>query len=149
MDGPGSDENPHGVGERRGPGFDVFGLIVVGDEILNGRRRDCHFEGIGGLVRARGHRVAWLRILPDDPRYLTAEFARTMREGIPVFCCGGIGATPDDHTRRCAAGAAGVPLVRHPEAVATKWQPSPTKRVPCLSVCWYQLSLPRLPARTS
>ena len=35
-----------------------------------------------------------------------------------VFCCGGIGATPDDHTRACAARAAGVPLSRHPEAAA-------------------------------
>jgi len=95
-----------------------FGLIVVGDEILVGRRRDRHFEGIGGLLRARGYRLAWLRILPDEPEYLVEEFRRTMAEGGAVFCCGGIGATPDDHTRACAAQAAGVPLVRHPGAVA-------------------------------
>jgi molybdopterin-biosynthesis enzyme MoeA-like protein len=97
---------------------DRFGIVVVGDEILNGRRRDRHFEALGGMLRERGFRVAWLRILPDDPDYLSAEFARTMAEGIPVFCCGGIGATPDDHTRACAARAAGVPLVLHPGAVA-------------------------------
>ena len=95
-----------------------FGLIVVGDEILNGRRQDRHFAGIGGLLRERGYRLAWLRILPDDPAYLSTEFARTMAEGLPVFCCGGIGATPDDRTRECAARAAGVPLRRHPEAAA-------------------------------
>jgi molybdopterin-biosynthesis enzyme MoeA-like protein len=33
-----------------------------------------------------------------------------------VFSCGGIGATPDDHTRQCAGKALGVPLVLHPEA---------------------------------
>lgn len=97
---------------------DTFGIIVVGDEILNGRRRDRHFEGIGGMLRERGFKVAWLRILPDDPEYLVSEFARTMDEGIPVFCCGGIGATPDDHTRACAARAAGVALTLHPGAVA-------------------------------
>lgn len=95
-----------------------FGLIVIGDEILAGRRRDRHLDGIGGLVRARGHQLAWLRILPDDPDYLAAELARSMAEGRPVFSCGGIGATPDDYTRECAARAAGVPLVRHPQAVA-------------------------------
>ena len=95
-----------------------FGIIVVGDEILNGRRQDRHFAALGALLRERGFGVAWLRILPDDPDYLTLEFRRTMAEDIPVFCCGGIGATPDDHTRACAASAAGVPLERHPGAVA-------------------------------
>lgn len=93
-----------------------FGLIIIGDEILAGRRRDRHFDNIGGLLRERGLELAWLRILPDDPDYLAAELRRTMGEGIPVFSCGGIGSTPDDHTRACAAAAAGVPLVRHPEA---------------------------------
>ncbi|MDJ0739471.1 MAG: molybdopterin-binding protein [Gammaproteobacteria bacterium] len=95
---------------------DRFGIIVVGDEILGARRRDRHFDGIGGLLRARGFAVAWLRVLPDDPDYLVSELAHTMAEAIPVFCCGGIGATPDDHTRQCAASAAGVPLQRHPGA---------------------------------
>ncbi len=97
---------------------DAFGIIVIGDEILNGRRRDRHFEALGGMLRERGFSVAWLRILPDDPDYLTAELGRSMAEGRPVFCCGGIGATPDDHTRACAARAAGVPLELHPGAVA-------------------------------
>ncbi|WP_078118407.1 competence/damage-inducible protein A [Thiosocius teredinicola] len=96
----------------------MFGIIVIGDEILNGRRKDRHFDGLGQKLRARGFSVAWLRILPDDPDYLIGEFARTMTEAIPVFCCGGIGATPDDHTRACAAQAAGVPLTLHAGAVA-------------------------------
>jgi len=100
------------------PADDRFGLLVIGDEILAGRRRDRHFEGIGTLLRERGYRLAWFRILPDDPAYLVEELGRTMAEGIPVFSCGGIGATPDDHTRACAAQAAGVPLVRHTGAVA-------------------------------
>jgi molybdopterin-biosynthesis enzyme MoeA-like protein len=33
-----------------------------------------------------------------------------------VFSFGGIGATPDDHTRQCVAAAAGVALRLHPEA---------------------------------
>ena len=97
---------------------DTFGIIVVGDEILSARRRDRHFDALGDLLRDRGFGVAWLRILPDDPDYLTAEFRRTMGEGIPVFCCGGIGATPDDYTRACAARAADVAVELHPGAVA-------------------------------
>ena len=97
---------------------DSFGIIVIGDEILSGRRRDRHFDALGGMLRERGFGVAWLRILPDDPEYLASEFTRTMAAPNPVFCCGGIGATPDDHTRACAARAAAVPLTLHPGAVA-------------------------------
>ena len=97
---------------------DHFGIVVVGDEILNARRRDRHFDNLGGLLRERGFGVAWLRILPDDPDYLARELQHTMTEDIPVFCCGGIGATPDDHTRAAAARAAGVPLELHQGAVA-------------------------------
>jgi len=93
-----------------------FGLIVIGDEILSGRRRDRHVEFFRGLLAGHGHALHWVQILPDDPALLTGRLRQTMDEGKPVFSCGGIGATPDDHTRRCAAEAAGVPLVRHAEA---------------------------------
>lgn len=94
-----------------------FGLLVIGDEILNGKRRDRHFEGIGGMLRDRGYQLAWMQILPDDMELLVARLKTSMSEGRPVFSCGGIGATPDDLTRAAAAEAAGVSLVRHPGAV--------------------------------
>ena len=95
-----------------------FGLIVIGDEILKGKRRDRHFEAFRRMLDERGLSLAWLQVLPDDPDLLIRRLRRSMEEGLPVFSCGGIGATPDDHTRRCAAAAAEVPLVAHPKAVA-------------------------------
>ncbi len=95
-----------------------FGLIVIGDEILDGVRTDKHLPAFRERLKARGHRLAWCWVLPDDPDRLTRQLRASMAEGLPVFCCGGIGATPDDHTRACAAAAAGVDLVRQPEALA-------------------------------
>lgn len=90
-----------------------FGLIVIGDEILSGRRRDRHFDFFRELLAQRGFSLRWLQILPDDPDLLVQRLKDSMQEGIPVFSCGGIGATPDDFTRECAARAADVPSVRH------------------------------------
>lgn len=93
-----------------------FGLIVIGDEILSGRRQDRHVEYFRNLLISRGFRLHWVQILPDEPGLLVKRLKASMQEGNPVFCCGGIGATPDDYTRQCAAEAAGVAYVRHEEA---------------------------------
>jgi molybdopterin-biosynthesis enzyme MoeA-like protein len=54
--------------------------------------------------------------LGDDRQRLAATFKRTMAAGDVVFSCGGIGNTPDDHTRQAAAAALGVGLELHAEA---------------------------------
>ena len=95
-----------------------FGLIVIGDELLNGERVDKHLPAFKKMLAARGHELGWYWMLPDDPVVLTRQIAASMALGEPVFCCGGIGATPDDHTRACAAAAASVVLVRHVAAQA-------------------------------
>src|SRR5664279_5108565 len=96
----------------------TFGLVIIGDEILSGKRIDQHFSKVVTLLSARGLSLAWAEYLGDDPARITATLRRTLASGDIVFSCGGIGATPDDHTRRCAAAALGVPLARHPQAVA-------------------------------
>ncbi|MDX1514100.1 MAG: molybdopterin-binding protein [Gammaproteobacteria bacterium] len=95
-----------------------FGLVVIGSELLSGRRRDGHFDFAVDALGRRGLELEWCYYVGDDPVRITAILKRTMDSDDIVFCFGGIGATPDDHTRRCAADAAGVALVRHPEAAA-------------------------------
>ena len=93
----------------------AIGLIIIGDEILSGKRQDQHFAKVVAMLAERGLRLDWAEYLGDDPARITATLARTMASGDIVFSCGGIGATPDDHTRQCAAAALGVPLLLHPE----------------------------------
>lgn len=94
------------------------GLIVIGDEILSGKRQDRHVARTIEMLRERGMELSWCRIVGDDPALIVATLRQTMASPDLVFSCGGIGATPDDHTRACAARAAGVALARHPAAVA-------------------------------
>ena len=99
-----------------------FGIIIIGDEILSGKRADKHLPKAIELLQARGLSLAYADYVGDDPIRITATLARAFaaaREaGDVVFSCGGIGATPDDHTRQCAAAALGVELALHPEAKA-------------------------------
>ena len=96
----------------------TFGLMVIGDEILSGKRIDKHLSKVIELLRERGLNLAWSEYLGDDAARITAALRRAFASGDVVFCTGGIGATPDDHTRECAAQALGVPAVLHPEARA-------------------------------
>lgn len=95
-----------------------FGLIIVGDEILSGKRQDKHLPKVIELLGARGLALAWARYVGDDPARITAVLRDAFASGDAVFSCGGIGATPDDHTRQCAAAALDVPLELHPQARA-------------------------------
>ena len=93
-----------------------IGLIIVGDEILSGKRQDKHLPKVIELLGARGLTLNWARYVGDDRPRITADLQHAFDSGDIVFSCGGIGATPDDHTRQCAAAALGVELALHPQA---------------------------------
>ena len=93
-----------------------IGLIVIGDEILSGKRQDKHMPRVIELLAARGLTLAWARYVGDDRARIAEALAHAFASGDLVFSCGGIGATPDDHTRQCAAAVLGVPLQLHPQA---------------------------------
>jgi molybdopterin-biosynthesis enzyme MoeA-like protein len=91
-----------------------FGTLIIGDEILSGRREDRHLARVIAALESRGLALAWARYVGDDPARIAAEIRAAA--GAAVFCFGGIGATPDDHTRQAAAAAFGRALVLHPQA---------------------------------
>jgi molybdopterin-biosynthesis enzyme MoeA-like protein len=96
----------------------AIGLIIIGDEILSGKRADKHLPKFIELLNERGLQLAWAEYVGDSPERITQVLARAFASGDVVFSCGGIGATPDDHTRQCAAQALGVPLALQEQAKA-------------------------------
>jgi len=98
--------------------FESVGLIVVGDEILSGKRQDKHMGKVIELLGARGMSLDWAEYVGDSPQRITQTLVRAFASSSLVFSTGGIGATPDDHTRQCAERALGVPLFLHPQAEA-------------------------------
>jgi molybdopterin-biosynthesis enzyme MoeA-like protein len=94
----------------------AIGALIIGDEILSGRRQDKHLPKLIEFLGARGLSLDWAEYIGDDPARIVATLKRTFATDDIVFSTGGIGATPDDHTRQCAAKALGVELALHPEA---------------------------------
>ncbi len=95
-----------------------FGLLVFGDELLSGKRQDAHAPKLIELLAERGQELGWARYVRDDRAQQAAALRAAMASSDVVFSCGGIGATPDDHTRQAAALALGVPLQAHGAAQA-------------------------------
>lgn len=93
-----------------------IGLVIVGDEILSGKREDKHLPKVISLLAARGLALSWARYVGDERERITAALKEAFAGGELVLCTGGIGATPDDHTRQAAAAALGRELALHPQA---------------------------------
>jgi len=96
----------------------AFGLIIIGDEIMSGKRADKHLSAVIERLHARGLQLAYADYVGDSRQRIVASLERAFTSGDVVFSCGGIGATPDDHTRQCAALALGEALELHPQARA-------------------------------
>jgi CysZ protein len=107
-----------------------IGALIIGDEIILGRRQDKHFARIVDILAARGLKLDWALYAGDDRGRLVETLRRTLASGDIVFSCGGIGNTPDDHTRQAAAAALGLPLELHrtPSARSAPATPRPAAR---------------------
>lgn len=93
-----------------------FGAIIIGDEIMSGKRQDKHLAKVIDTLKIRGLTLDWARYQGDDRPRLIGALRESFASGDIVFSFGGIGATPDDHTRQSAAAALGLDMALHPEA---------------------------------
>jgi len=94
-----------------------IGAIIIGDEILSGRRQDKHLAHTITTLALRGLELTWARFCGDDEILLSKEFRYIHESNDICFSFGGIGATHDDKTRQAVASALRVSLEQHPDAV--------------------------------
>ena len=80
-----------------------FYSVIIGTELLNGRRTDAHFTFLNTQLLLRGweHKASF--VIGDDINLMENIFNLIKNDPNSVmFCFGGIGATPDDYTRQIA-----------------------------------------------
>jgi len=81
-----------------------FYAIIIGTEILNGRRVDKHFEFLKNELSLYGHELFASLVIKDDKTLIANSFEMVKKDPDAVlFCFGGIGSTPDDLTREIAS----------------------------------------------
>ena len=68
-----------------------FGAIIIGDEIMSGKRQDKHMPQVISTLGKRGLELAWCQYLADEPALITATLKRTLATDDIVFSFGGIG----------------------------------------------------------
>ena len=95
-----------------------IGALIIGDELLSGKRQDQHFQHLQSVLAQRGLELSWTIIVGDEAEQLERFLSFSLNTNDLVFSFGGIGATPDDRTRQTVAKVANVDLYPHPDAVA-------------------------------
>lgn len=90
-------------------------LIVIGDELLDGRTRDANFHYLGGKLREYGSTLARVVVIADEPKELIRLFREATLRADLVITSGGLGPTRDDRTRNAVAKASGAELIFHQE----------------------------------
>lgn len=95
-----------------------FYSVIIGTELLNGRRKDAHFEFLNSELLKRGWEQKASFVIKDEPKFIEDVFTFIKSDPNSVmFCFGGIGATPDDYTRVAAANVfRDGAMEYHPEA---------------------------------
>lgn len=94
-----------------------FYAVIIGTEILNGRREDAHFAFVKNLLAKHGWTLFASLTIKDDPELITKTYEMILAdEKAVMFSFGGIGSTPDDLTRHISANVfTSQPVQRHPQ----------------------------------
>jgi nicotinamide-nucleotide amidase len=90
--------------------FSEAEMIIIGDELLNGLRRDSHLAHVGRSLSHLGVRLNAGHVVGDTRRGIAELIARRLHETRVLIISGGLGPTADDVTREATADALDLPL---------------------------------------
>ena len=92
-------------------------MVIIGDEILSGKRADKHFSNCRALLVEKGLSIHTVLYIRDELESIEKTLRFYFLEGHIIFSFGGIGSTPDDLTRLACAKAFGSELKPHQGAI--------------------------------
>jgi nicotinamide-nucleotide amidase len=92
-------------------------FLCTGDELVTGLTTDTNSPYTEARLFDLGVKVQRVQLVGDVREDITRALLEASARADVVLVSGGLGPTSDDFTAECAAVAAGVPLVEHPEAM--------------------------------
>jgi nicotinamide-nucleotide amidase len=78
-------------------------VIIIGDEILNGRTKDLNAAWISGYLFKKGLNLISIRFIRDLSEEIKSALAAALNDSDVVITSGGIGPTLDDKTKNTLA----------------------------------------------
>ena len=87
-------------------------ILAVGDELVGGFVLDTNSHWLAERLRLLGHPVKRITAVRDRQEEIVEALRRDLADGEVdvLFCCGGLGPTPDDRTFAAVAAALERPL---------------------------------------
>lgn len=82
-----------------------FGLLLIGDELLDGKTSDANTKALGSYLSENGHKLKHVLVASDDEQAI-AQSLQVLYESLGcqiVITSGGLGPTPDDKTKAALA----------------------------------------------
>ena len=90
-------------------------IVAIGDELLSGHTSDSNSAWLAGRLSEGPYPCSRIVVVPDRIEAIAEELQEAAASGAQrVFCCGGLGPTPDDRTMAGVALMLGVGLVLDP-----------------------------------
>ena len=88
-------------------------IVAIGDELVGGFTLDTNSHWLAERLRLLGYPVKRVTAIRDRPAEIVGQIHRELadQDVADVFCCGGLGPTPDDRTFASLAEALGRKLV--------------------------------------
>lgn len=88
-------------------------IVAIGDELVGGFTLDTNSHWLAERLRILGYPVKRITAIRDRPKEIAQQIHHELEDAdvSHVFCCGGLGPTPDDRTFASLAEALGRDLV--------------------------------------
>ena len=88
-------------------------IVAIGDELVGGFTLDTNSHWLAERLRLLGYPVKRMTAIRDRPHEIVEQIRRELADAEvkDVFCCGGLGPTPDDRTFASMAEALGRNLI--------------------------------------